>query len=86
MGENPGYEFNQKGWCKARPPPDLVPGLMEDLCGFIQDDGLPAVVHAAVVHAQFETIHPFADGNTPLCDFLQSRRGGGSSLGARGSA
>lgn len=36
---------------------------MEDLCNFIDGDDLPAVVQAALVHAQFETIHPFADGN-----------------------
>ncbi len=58
-----GSSYNPCSAAFVPPPPDLVPGLMEDLCGFIQDDGLPAVVHAAVVHAQFETIHPFADGN-----------------------
>jgi len=45
------------------PPEDEVPGLLEDLCTFIDRDDLPAVVQAAIVHAQFETIHPFADGN-----------------------
>jgi Fic family protein len=36
---------------------------MADVCTFINDDALPAVAQAAVVHAQFETIHPFVDGN-----------------------
>lgn len=45
------------------PPEDEVPGLLEDLCSFIDRDDIPAVVQAAIVHAQFETIHPFADGN-----------------------
>jgi Fic family protein len=36
---------------------------MEDLCAFAGRDDLPPVVQAAVVHAQFETIHPFPDGN-----------------------
>ncbi len=36
---------------------------MEDLCAFCNEDSLPAVAQAAVAHAQFETIHPFADGN-----------------------
>jgi len=36
---------------------------MRDLEGFMQRDDLPALVQAAVAHAQFETIHPFADGN-----------------------
>ena len=45
------------------PPPDLVPGLLADLCEFCSGDGLPALAQAAVAHAQFETIHPFVDGN-----------------------
>jgi Fic family protein len=45
------------------PPPELVADLMTDLCAFANDDGLPAVAQAAIVHAQFETIHPFVDGN-----------------------
>jgi Fic family protein len=46
------------------PPPETeVPALLEDLCLFMNRDDLPAVVQAAIAHAQFETIHPFADGN-----------------------
>lgn len=45
------------------PPPDRVRPLLEDLCAFCTRDDLPAVAQAAIVHAQFETIHPFADGN-----------------------
>jgi Fic family protein len=44
-------------------PHELVPDLLEDLCAFCSDDALPAVVQAAMAHAQFETIHPFVDGN-----------------------
>jgi Fic family protein len=40
-----------------------VPRLMDDLIAFIRRDDLPALVHAALAHAQFETIHPFTDGN-----------------------
>jgi Fic family protein len=40
-----------------------VPGLIDDLCAFCNDDSLPAVAQAALAHAQFETIHPFTDGN-----------------------
>jgi Fic family protein len=36
---------------------------MQDLCDFCNDDTLPAVAQAAIAHAQFETIHPFVDGN-----------------------
>ena len=45
------------------PPPDLVPSLLEDLGKFMNRNDLPSVVQAAVAHAQFETIHPFPDGN-----------------------
>ena len=58
-----GSDYNPCSAAFVPPPPDDVKGLMEDLCDFINSDDLPAVVQAAVVHAQFETIHPFADGN-----------------------
>ncbi len=45
------------------PPPELVKELMRDLVAFANRTDLPPVVQAAVAHAQFETIHPFADGN-----------------------
>jgi len=46
------------------PPPDTeVEDLLEDLCAFCNEDSLPAVAQAAIAHAQFETIHPFIDGN-----------------------
>jgi Fic family protein len=45
------------------PPPELVPGLMDDLVTFANDVALDPVTQAAVLHAQFETIHPFGDGN-----------------------
>lgn len=45
------------------PPPSEVPALLDDLLEFARRDDVPPVVQAAVAHAQFETIHPFADGN-----------------------
>ena len=45
------------------PPPEFVLPLIEDLCDFSNSVVLPAVAQAAVAHAQFETIHPFFDGN-----------------------
>jgi Fic family protein len=45
------------------PPPEFVPDLLKDLCDFCNADSLPAVAQAAIAHAQFETIHPFVDGN-----------------------
>ena len=40
-----------------------VPALMADLVRFMDRDDLPPLAHAALAHAQFETIHPFTDGN-----------------------
>jgi Fic family protein len=45
------------------PPEDRVAGLVDDLCAFASRDDVPAVIQAGIVHAQFETIHPFPDGN-----------------------
>ncbi len=46
------------------PPPHLVPEALGELERFLHaDDGLPPVVKIAMAHAQFETIHPFLDGN-----------------------
>ncbi|MFN8619568.1 MAG: Fic family protein [Chloroflexota bacterium] len=45
------------------PPPDEVEPLLTDLVAFLAREDLPAIAQAAIAHAQFETIHPFADGN-----------------------
>jgi Fic family protein len=47
------------------PPPGHVPDLLTDLERFIHDPNpaLPPLVRMALIHAQFETIHPFLDGN-----------------------
>ena len=45
------------------PEPEDVPRAMEDLLAFLARDDLSVLVHAALAHAQFETIHPFTDGN-----------------------
>ena len=58
-----GSEHNPCSAAFVPPPPELVPDLMEDLCSFCNSESLPAVAQAALAHAQFETIHPFADGN-----------------------
>jgi Fic family protein len=45
------------------PPADEAGPLLSDLARFMNRTDLPATLQAALVHAQFETIHPFADGN-----------------------
>ncbi len=48
------------------PGPDLVPGLMGELERFINDDGkldVDPLIKMALIHYQFESIHPFYDGN-----------------------
>ncbi len=58
-----GNDYNPCGADFVPPPPEEVRGLLADLCEAINNDLLPPVVQAALVHAQFETIHPFEDGN-----------------------
>ncbi|NIA26114.1 MAG: Fic family protein [Gammaproteobacteria bacterium] len=45
------------------PPPEQVYGLFQDLIGYVNGDEHSPLTQAAIAHAQFETIHPFADGN-----------------------
>ncbi|MFC4555365.1 Fic family protein [Georgenia faecalis] len=45
------------------PHADRVPALIDDLVAFSDRDDIPALTQAVLVHAQFETIHPFVDGN-----------------------
>jgi Fic family protein len=74
-----GSEYNPCSAAFVPPPPGLVPELLEDLCAFCNTESLPAVAQAAIAHAQFETIHPFADGNgrtgRALIQLVLRRRG-----------
>jgi Fic family protein len=58
-----GSDYNPCSASFVPPPPENVAGLLEDLCSFCNSDSLPALAQAAIAHAQFETIHPFIDGN-----------------------
>ena len=58
-----GNDYNPCGAAFVPPPPEHVAALVDDLCAFSSDDALPPLVQAAIAHAQFETIHPFDDGN-----------------------
>lgn len=40
-----------------------IPGAIADLVAFIDRDDVTVLAHAALAHAQFETVHPFPDGN-----------------------
>lgn len=58
-----GSSYNPCSAAFVPPPWERVRALLEDLCEFCNGDELPAVAQAALAHAQFETIHPFIDGN-----------------------
>ncbi|MES2537244.1 MAG: Fic family protein [Pseudomonadota bacterium] len=73
-GKQPGKLRRSQNWIGGTrpgnavfvpPPPDQVASLLGDLERFIHANpqSLPPLVNIALVHAQFETIHPFLDGN-----------------------
>ncbi len=73
-GRQPGQLRRSQNWIGGTrpgtasfvpPPPERVADLLADLEHFIHDKGqdLPPLVKVALAHAQFETIHPFLDGN-----------------------
>jgi Fic family protein len=74
-----GNDYNPCGADFVPPPPAEVDALLEDLIAFCNRDDLPPLVQAAVAHAQFETIHPFRDGNgrtgRALLQVILRRRG-----------
>ncbi|WP_216843468.1 Fic family protein [Phytoactinopolyspora alkaliphila] len=61
------------------PPEDYVSELLDDLAAYVSGDEHPALLQAALAHSQFETIHPFADGNgragRALIQLVLRRRG-----------
>ena len=72
--KQPGEFRRSQNWIGGRrpgvalyvpPPHDQVEPCMGELERFIHatDDGLPSLIRAGLAHAQFESIHPFLDGN-----------------------
>ena len=70
--EHVGVLRSEQGWIGGTspldahlvtPPPDAVPALVDDLIAYANSDDVDPVGQAAIAHAQFEIIHPFADGN-----------------------
>ena len=73
-GKQPGELYRSQNWIGGTrpgnaafvpPPPQQVADLLTDLERFIHasDSDLPPLARVALIHAQFETIHPFLDGN-----------------------
>lgn len=73
-GKQPGELRRSQNWIGGTrpgnavfvpPPPERVSDLLADMERFIHDTGtdLPPIIKVALIHAQFETIHPFLDGN-----------------------
>ena len=58
-----GSSYNPCSAAFVPPPPDILDALLDDLLAYVNGNDHPALVQAAIAHAQFETIHPFADGN-----------------------
>lgn len=58
-----GSDYSPRGALYVPPPHETVRPYMDDLISFVNRQDLPALVQAAVAHAQFESIHPFTDGN-----------------------
>jgi Fic family protein len=74
-----GNDFNPCGADFVPPPPKEVAPLLDDLVAFCNDAAPSPLVQAAYAHAQFETVHPFVDGNgrtgRALVQVILRRRG-----------
>jgi len=58
-----GSHYSPRNALYVPPPPELVPDYLADLLSFANRDDIDPIAQAAIVHAQFESIHPFTDGN-----------------------
>lgn len=58
-----GSDYAPRNALYVPPPPETVPAYVEDLLAFANRQDVPPLAQAAIAHAQFESIHPFIDGN-----------------------
>jgi Fic family protein len=58
-----GSDHSPRNALFVPPPPETVAAYMTDLVAFVNRDDVPVLAQAAIAHAQFESIHPFTDGN-----------------------
>ncbi len=58
-----GSDYAPIGALYIPPPPETVADYLEDLFAYANRTDVPPVIQAAITHAQFESIHPFVDGN-----------------------
>lgn len=58
-----GSDHSPRSALHVPPKPERLKGLMDDLVAYLNRDDVPALVQAAIGHAQFESIHAFTDGN-----------------------
>jgi Fic family protein len=60
-----GDDFGPRGADFVPPRHELVVPAIDDLIRFTKRADIPGLPQIAITHAQFETIHPFPDGNGP---------------------
>lgn len=76
-----GVVRDEQGWiggtdptnaALVTPPPDKLGPLLEDMVAYVNRADVDPIAQAAVAHAQFEVVHPFADGNGRIGRLLVS--------------
>lgn len=79
-----GSDHSPRNALYVPPPAETVSGYLADLVAFANRTDVPILAQAAVVHAQFESIHPFTDGNgrigRALINTVLRRRGATSAV------